>query len=392
MSYYGWRRYARRRGRYSRSTSRRSYESSSPYGKSLQFVRAEFFRFDMFTFGAFSDFYARKYGQGPKQYLQRTYQSWKSGKTNMSGQTEHRILACVPPFLDRGKQFELLSYQIPAVLHQQRAELKVRAIHTSELESTYGDIARSVIEREYKLDWFVNEVFTPDELGEFLNVFKYTMLDCLRQSFSQVQEDLVMLHDVLAKLDGSVDVSYHIALLDCRLDVDVYRPLGVAQLVISMPEPRLVTDFRDQYKTILVDHALTQYKADHIGHTNRQIALVDAEAVFGQLQRTASDQEYDSTLEVQGQGGTLTVRLQKKNLLRLRYTIAIQTVKMIMTICIGPSLVIWSWMKELWPLPFFLGIISLWVISSIWGKLIDLKQEVAEYERGRRSRPTASED
>lgn len=240
-----------------------------------------------------------------------------------------------------------------------------------------------MIEHEYKLDWFVNEVFPSEELSEFLNVFKYTMLDCLRQSFAQVREDLVLIHDFIPKTDGSVDMSYHIVLLDCTLNVDVYPPPGATHLNISIPEPRLVTKFRDRYKTILLDHALTQCKAEAIGHANRQIALSDVKAVVTQLERTKSDQEYDSTLEVQGHGGTLHIHLQKKNLLRLRYAIAKQTVKLLIALCISGVVVVWLCTEELWGILFLLGIISLGIIGSIWEKLNKLRTEVKEYERRR---------
>lgn len=361
-SYYG-RRY------YSQSSSRRSSRTASPYGKSLQFVRMEFFQLDLFTFERFSDFYAGKYGHGPKQYMRRTYPSWKSGATKMAGQTERRILECVPPFLPKDKQFELLSFQIPSVLQQQKSELKASAMRTSELESTYRGLANRITEHEYKLDWFVSEVFPSDELSDFLNVFRYTMLDCLRQSFGQVRQDLMMMHDLLPTLDGSAELSYRIALFDYSLEVDVYPPPGASQLSIAMSEPSLITQFRDRYRAILLDHAVVQRKADVIGHANRQIALADIETVVAQLQRTSSDQEYDTTLEVQGHGGILCVRLQKKNLLRLRYIIAKQTVKLLFALAVSGVVVVWVCIKGFWPILFYLGIIPLGIIGSIWSKL-----------------------
>lgn len=332
------------------------------------------------------DFYARKYGDGPKRYLQRTYPHWRSGTTNMASQTERRILVCVPPFLDKVKQFELLSFQIPAVIQQQNSELKVRSTRMPELEATYHNLAKSILEREYKLDWFVNEVFPSEELAEFLNVFKYTAIDCLRQSFTQVSEDLLLLHDFLPKINASVDISYHIALLDCTLDVDVYPPHETTGLNISIPEPRLVTQFRDQYKTILLDHALTQCKVVAAGHANRQIALADVQMVVTQLERTKSDQEYDSTIEVQGHGGTLRLHLKKRNLLRLRYAIAKQTVKLLIAICISGLVVVWLCVKGYWPILICLGFICIGSIGSIWGKFNELKTEVKEYERRRATR------
>lgn len=389
MSYSRRRFYPRRRW-YSHSATMPQSVVSSPYMRSLEFVRGEFFNLDPFTFAQFADFYGQKHGEGAKRYLQRTYSSWKSGATGTSGQTEYRLLACVPPFLDKSKQFELLSLQIPAVVHQQKSGLKASQIKASDLEITYRQLAATIVEHDYKLDWFVNEVFQAQEVTEFLNVFKFTMLDCLRLSYAQVNQDLMLMHDILPDLDGSVHLSYQIALLDCPVEVDVYPPPGPVQLAITMSEPSLVTQFRDRYRTILLDHALAQCKAEAVGHAHRQIALADVETVVAQLQRTSSDQEYDTTLEVQGHGGTLRIRLQKKNLLRLRYAIAQQTMKLLLALGVTGVGVAFLCVKGWWPILLYLGIIPLGIIGSIWGKLQELKSEVTEYERQRATRLAAS--
>ncbi|MBU0678119.1 MAG: hypothetical protein KJ626_08360 [Verrucomicrobia bacterium] len=389
-SYYGRRWYPRRRRYYSHQTTGDTPRSTSPYWKSLQFVRAEFFRLGPFTFERFSDFYAGKYGSGAKQYMRRTFPQWQSGATKMAGQTERRILECVPPFLPKDKQFELLSFQVPSVIHQQKSGLKASRIKASEIETTYRQLAATVSEHEYNLDWFVNAVFPAKEVTEFLNVFKFTMLDCLRLSYAQVRQDLMLMHDMLPGLDGSIHLAYKIALLDCPVEVDVYPPPGAAQLAIAMSEPSLVTQFRDRYRTILLDHALAQCKAEAVGHVNRQVALADVESVVAQLQRTSSDQEYDTTLEVQGHGGTLTIRLQKKNLLRLRYAIAQQTMKLLFALGLTGVAVVFLCIKGLWPILIYVGIIPLGIIGSIWGKLQELKSEVTEYERKRATRLAAS--
>lgn len=384
--YYGGRWYSHRRKYSSQKISRKSHHSSSPYWQSLQFVRAEFFTLDQSTFERFSDFYAGKYGHGPKQYMRRTYPLWKTGATKMVGQTEHRILECVPPFLQKDKQIKLLSFQIPSVIQQQKSGLNASVIKTSELEATYRSLASKVTDHEYTLDWFVKEVFPDVELKEFLNVFKFTMLDCLRQSFKQVQQDLMLAHDILPDLDCSVSLSYQIALLDCPIEIDVYPPPGAAHLNISMPEPSLITHFRVRYREILLDHALAQCKVETVAHANRQIAIADIENMVDQLQCTKSDQEYDTTLEIEGHGGTLWLHLQKKNLIRLRYAIAQQTLKLMFAIGVCGVGVVWICIKGFWPVLLYFGIIPLGIIGSIWDKLRELKSEVTEYERKRATR------
>ncbi len=301
----------------------------------------------------------------------------------MAAETERRILECVPPFLSKAKQFELLSFQIPSVIRQQKAALKVSRIQTSELETAYRRLAALIAENEHALDWFVKEIFPATELDEFLSVFRFTMLDCLRQSYAWVRQDLMLLHDILPNLDGSVDLSYQIDLLDCSLALDSYVPPGESQLTISMSEPRLVTEFRKWYRALLLDHALVYCKAEAVGHVNRQLAIDDIQGVVAQLQRTSADQEYDMTLNIQGQGGLLRIRLQKRNLLRLRYAIVQQTLKLGLVLVLSGVVVAWLCIEGYWSILFYLGIVLFSIIGSIWGRLQRLKSEVIEYERKR---------
>lgn len=157
-----------------------------------------------------------------------------------------------------------------------------------------------------------------------------------------------------------------------------------------MPEPSLVTQFRDRYRTILLDHALAQCKAEAVGHVHRQIALTDIDGVVAQLQKTSGDQEYDTTIEVQGHGGTLRIRLQKKNLLRLRFAIAQQTVKLLFALSVSGVGVVFLFLKGWWLVLIYIGFIPMGIIGTIWSKLHELKSEVKEYERNRATRIAAS--
>jgi hypothetical protein len=198
------------------------------------------------------------------------------------------------------------------------------------------------------------------------------------------------MHGLLPGLDGHVSLSYQIALLGCSVEVDVCPPAGAQQLSISMPEPTLITQFRDHYRTILLDHALAQCKAKAVGFVNHQAALADVDDVFAQLKRTSSDQEYDTTLAMQGKGGVLLIRVQKKNLLRLRYEIARQKLYLVFALLIGSVVVVWFCAKGLWPIGIYIGFIPLGVIGASAGKIKELSSEVTEYERNSSTRFTTT--
>lgn len=220
MSYY--RRSSRRRSSTVPASQIRHVLTESPYSKSLKLVRSELFGFDYGTFDRFARFYADKNGYGPGQYLRKTIHAWRSGRTGMAGTTVSRILECVPPFLSKPKQFELLAYYIPSIIQQQQSTIDAKGLRVSQLTELYKTMSRSIMEKEYHLDWFVKEVFPPDELEEFLCVLKYTMLDCLRQSHSHIQSDLGAIPAYIAGIDGCITVTYRIALLSCPLELDTH--------------------------------------------------------------------------------------------------------------------------------------------------------------------------
>ena len=229
----------------------------------------------------------------------------------MAGQTERRIMKCVPPFLNKAKQFELLSFQMASLIREHERELRSTRTWASELTDKYSTLAAKVLQRDYDLDWFVKDVFPQAELDEFVNVFRYTTLDSLRESLTQVRKDLAMVHELTPTLDGTMEVSYRIALLDCPLYVDVCPQPNEPELDIPLPRPQFVTHFSDQYKRILLDHALLGRRIQHGEERNRQMAVSEVHAFIAELRTTKSDREYDLTLEVQGHGGTLCIRLQK---------------------------------------------------------------------------------
>jgi hypothetical protein len=53
--------------------------------------------------------YAATHGKSAATYAQKTYPKWKSGATNLSGQTMERLVALVPPYLSIDQRFELVS-------------------------------------------------------------------------------------------------------------------------------------------------------------------------------------------------------------------------------------------------------------------------------------------
>jgi len=360
-------------------------EYSKSYSKSLKFVRNEFFNLDQLGFDRFLYLYERKYGPGPTQYVKKIYSSWRSGMTKMVRKTEERILICVPPVLNKEKQFKLLAIQIPEIIRQQKKGFKDLEMCTSNLVEVYNKAAQNVVKRQYNLDWFVSEVFPPEELEEFLNVIKYTMLDCLKQSYQSVCKDLNQLDNYIPKTSGAVQISYNISLFSRNLKFDVFPLPNFHALKLPMIEPLFVTKFQYYYKKFLLDHAIKQYKEEAIGQVNNQIAISDVEAVAAQLKKIGNDQEYDTSLDIKGNGGSIHLHLQKKNLGRLQNEIVIGYFKLLLIICAVCVGGYWVLEQELYAILFIGGFFLLSFLVATWDNIKDLEREVRKYERKRRT-------
>ena len=361
-------------------------EYSKSYSKSLKFVRNEFFNLDQLGFERFLYLYERKYGPGPTQYVKKIYSSWRSGMTKMVRKTEERILICVPHVLNKEKQFKLLAIQIPEIIRQQKKGFKDLEMCTSNLVEVYNKAAQNVVKRQYNLDWFVSEVFPPEELEEFLNVIKYTMLDCLKQSYQSVCKDLNQLDNYIPKTSGAVQISYNISLFSRNLKFDVFPITNITDLKLPMVEPLFVTKFQDYYRKILLNHAINQYKEEAIGQVNSQISISDVNAITEQIERIGKDKEHDTNLLIRGFGGNIHLHIQKKNIGRLQFEITKEYFKLFLIICVAFVGIVLLLELEQNVLLFFGGIFLLSVIGSIWERISKLKTEVREYERKRRTK------
>lgn len=265
------------------------------------------------------------------------------------------------------------------------------SIELSQMTQSYSNLVNTIAAREYHLDWFISKVFRETEVQEFLDVLKYTMIDALNRSYCAVREDIASLQRLLADADGSVDLDYTISLLGCRLAVDASAsPPQANSLVLPMRVPRLVSQFQREYRQVLLDHAIKAIALENSGEVRRYVALSDVQSVVLQLKELGSDQEYDSTLEIEGYGGTAIIRLQKKNLILMRYQICRETVKLAVAVAITGGLIVWATRTDSWPLLFYLGIIPLWIVSACWNTLNNLRSEAREYERKRRTRIAAA--
>lgn len=361
-----------------------SQESLSSYSKAVKFLKSQFFSFDTPAFSKFMKLYTEKHGEAQKTDLEEKFSDWKYGKTRMPEQTVKQILTCVPPCLSKEKQYELLCFQIPSLLYQQKIVMKVHHFKTSDFLKTYQLLAHKISHQNFTTEWFLDDLLSGDERNEFLDVFRYIMLDNLQHSFQQVQQDVALIHDMLPAFEGSIDSSYRITLLDCTLDIDTWQLPGDTQLPVIIAEPDLVSKYRDRYQEILIQHTLSQRRADLAGQIEQHAAITDIQAIFRQLKGIRTRQEYNTRLVIKGYGGTIKLTLQKKNLSDLKVLIAMQVATLFFIFGTFGVTVVWA-AETLELAPMILmtiwGFITLYMTLLITKKIRILKSEMSTYQQ-----------
>jgi hypothetical protein len=82
--------------------------------------------------------YGAVYGSQAETYARKTFPKWKSGATNLSGQTMRRLIEMVPPYLSAGQRFVIL--QSVLKLHKKTGSTRTIKIDISEPASGYAEL------------------------------------------------------------------------------------------------------------------------------------------------------------------------------------------------------------------------------------------------------------
>lgn len=110
--------YHRRNYRSWRSRGWRTYEPSKYsvlnelFGNAVDAIKESFLQIDSDALVELLNDYGDMHGDAAKRYAVNTYPSWKSGKTNLSGQTMERLISLVPPYLSSNQRFFILQLVI----------------------------------------------------------------------------------------------------------------------------------------------------------------------------------------------------------------------------------------------------------------------------------------
>ncbi|MBL7186681.1 MAG: hypothetical protein ISS70_10185 [Phycisphaerae bacterium] len=307
----------------------------------------------------------------------------------MSGETGRRILECVPRFLGREEQFQLLQFCIPSILSKWKTLAKARTQNIEELHATFSKIAKLIKESDYELEWFVTNVFSQEEIDEFMSVLRYTMLDTLNRSYYSVREDISFLYSnvigKLSEIDASVTLEYSANLLDCRLQLTNTAPMLEDNLMQDIKPPDMVTKFDKEYRRILLDYSIDCIKHDTHDPGRKHVGLYDLNSLLNTVKNIQDHNEYSARLAIEGSGGDFSIRIEKKSKSKIAFEIFKRAVALALVLLVAVLVCIFftTIVLALWWL-FIAGLF--WLFSQLVGEIRDLSKEMKEYEQRRTKR------
>ncbi|MCC6486783.1 MAG: hypothetical protein IT364_04725 [Candidatus Hydrogenedentes bacterium] len=223
-----------------------------------------------------------------------------------------------------------------------------------------------------------------------MRVLKYTMIDALRQSYSQVVADIRALTKVTEHIQDPMELSYSINLLACPLNVDVVPAKDDPPLSVSFSPPKLVTDFSDAYRSILLRHAIQSREHEVSGNQARCIAIQDMRAVAFQIEKLQSEQEYNFSIRLEGKGGTAILQVERKSLTRLRFEASREV---LVTLAVAALILVSGYallQTDFGGLVFILGFVGFGVLGILVDRVRDKLTEIHDYERKRAAGLTPS--
>lgn len=363
-----------------------AYGQYNSYRESYEFVRDRFFSFSRPKFAEFAKFYSERYGASAGSYLWKTYSCWKAGITSMSGQTHMRILECVPKFLSRPDQIRLLRFYLPWIQTLKEADFSSSPISSDSLVHAYDETARHVLEREFKLGWFINEIFSEEEILEFLQAFKFMLLKRLELSYQCVCRDIERLSNLVNRVDFPISINYHIHYLGRSLQMPTTAAPRFDAFRITHPVPKLFQTTDLDLLKILSEDAVQMQKEQEDATVKAFVSANDVQIALSQIQ-AASSQEIESTLEANGEGGRIILHFVRRDVLRMRYDVS----KCGWTFAGACILVAGLYFHGfnhgyIGLLLFPGGFVTLGILASLWRTLQESKKQLEDYERKQTAR------
>ena len=140
MGYYGRRRYRSWRSRGWGGSSGPSKYSLlvGLFGDAVGQIRQAFMSLDEEGRDELFSDYGAIHGDSAEKYARKTFPKWKSGATNLSGQTMERLVELVPPYLSPEQRFSIL--QLVLKRHKKSAPYRTIKINVKEPAAGFSEL------------------------------------------------------------------------------------------------------------------------------------------------------------------------------------------------------------------------------------------------------------
>jgi len=301
------------------------------YTKVRNYIINAFFSMSFSDLVSLSNLYGEEYGYNASNYLLDTYSSWKDGSVRMSYQSINRILEYVPKFLSVEQQFQLLQYYVNEsltdkfpLIEKSNSKEQNQTVNASNLCDA---LTKLLIELEntdknsIKMDWFVEGIFKDKEIVEFTKVLLFTQADQIKRLYLNISNDLQYLETIPYPSNYNLIIhEYIVNHLNINLIIDTFiipSPSTLNKYAL-IEEPRLVTQYKGQYNSILLDYTIKVHVEEIKKSTRLELTKLDVNRLQYILSDINKSDEFESKFEVSGQGGTIKFKAWKKNVTKLK--------------------------------------------------------------------------
>lgn len=296
------------------------------------YIKEEFFNADELVFTQISNLYKQLYGYSAYKYLIDTYNSWKTGNVGLSGQTQRRILECVPRFLSDEKKFYILKCEIIYFVDNLHFKQLNKKISLNQLNKLFENYSKEIDNfNQINLSWFVvKKIFSETEIQQFLNVCKYALNLKLNLSFRQVESDLRLIKLKFCNFKQvTLNASYKIDFLISTVNLSDINQTSLDFIQLNKFEIKIEGIYKQFAEKYILDELMHMSFSEKEGEVNQFIKAKDLDFIINQYEKfLAIDSEATIKSEFKGEGGTLNLSIEFKSIKKIKAALLLSKVKL----------------------------------------------------------------
>jgi hypothetical protein len=354
------------------------------YDPPENFVRERFFQFDEVRREFVIMHYSKLYGENAGRYLRDTFRKWETGSVRMSRQSELRILECVPRYMTKEDQYELLLLNAPAITNQRKylrawpssqAPISVKQLHTAYV-AEINTLKNSAI----ALTWFVKNVFTDEEIDEYVQCLRFVAIEQQLRNYTAVMTDLRQMLPLPTVQGCKVSAFYLDYLQGCCLELDNVGDFGQLKLDIDNPIPALISRIGMANAKLISDRVLRMEHKIVDGAGSVRIGIHDLHSFLNSIRRATDGPDYDANITVVGSGGSMHIEIKKRSIARLGAKVTELELYWLMYAVGGIGGALYLFSINLWFVAAIAGFVGYVGIQNKSSEIAQLKKEMRDYE------------